>query len=94
MIDDRIIIAGLLTGLARELARELDLPAKASNCRHGAWYIGIGGFGLTCQQIGNAEGGITKQAVSDACARFADKCEDRAFERKILKVAETFGVSL
>ena len=89
----REIIAALVTGLARELARELDLPVKDTACRHGAWFIAVGGFGLTCEQVGRAED-ISKQAVSEANARTADRCEDRAYERKIIKVAETFGVSL
>jgi hypothetical protein len=89
------IIAGLLTGLSREVARQLDKPVSQPVCRHAAWYIAVGGYALTYEQIGKAcTPPVSKQAVGEACARMADLCDDRAFERNILRVADTFGVSL
>jgi hypothetical protein len=87
------IHAGLIIGLSREMARRLDRPVGDSVCRHAAWYIANGGFGLSLEQIGEAAN-VSKQAVSEGCARIADKCDDRQLERIIIAVADTFGVSL
>jgi hypothetical protein len=43
--------------------------------------------------VGRAAG-VSKQAVSEGCKRMADRCDDRALERQIIRVAETFGVAL
>jgi predicted DNA-binding protein YlxM (UPF0122 family) len=48
---------------------------------------------LSLEQIGEAAN-VSKQAVSEGCARIADKCDDRQLERIIIAVADTFGVSL
>ena len=87
------IIAGLITGLSREVARQIDLPVSVPLCRHAAWDIANGGYGLSYEQIGAASR-VSKQAVGEACQRVADKCDDRRLERKIQAVADVFGVSL
>ena len=88
-----MVIRGLITGIAREIAYQSGTPVKEPLCQHGAWYIAVGGFGLTCEAVGRAAG-VSKQAVSEGCKRMADRCDDRALERQIIRVAETFGVAL
>jgi hypothetical protein len=87
------IVQGLLIGIARETARVLEVPASDAQCRHAAWMIANAGFGLSYEEIGAAQT-VSKQAVADALARMADRCETRSYERKIVAIAETFGVSL
>lgn len=87
------IIEGLLTGIAREVARVTETKSGDAAVRHAAWYIAVGGFGLTYEQIGQAQN-VTKQAVGDAIKKVSDRCDDRAYERNLLTVAFTFGVQL
>lgn len=87
------VVQGLLIGIARETARVLGVPVSDTQCRHAAWYIANSGFGLSYEEIGAAQT-VSKQAVGDAVARVADRCEDRRYERRIIQVAEVFGVSL
>lgn len=84
---------GLMTGIAREAARALDKPVMDPVCRQAAWMIMNAGFGLSYQEIA-AAAGVTKQAVGEAMTRMADKCEDRVFERRLMQIANTFGVGL
>lgn len=87
------LVQGLLTGIAREAARVLDVPVSSAQCRHAAWLIGNAGFGLSYAEIGAASS-VTKQAVQDAISAMADRCEVRAYERRIIQVADAFGVTL
>jgi hypothetical protein len=87
------LVKAALTGISRELARETGRSTNDSVVRHASWFIAHGGFGLSYPQVA-AAAGVTKQAVAEAIAATADRCDDRAFERTVVKVANTFGVSL
>jgi DNA-directed RNA polymerase specialized sigma24 family protein len=84
---------GLMTGIAREAARALDRQVADPVCRQAAWMIMNAGYGLSYQEIA-AAAGVSKQAVGEAMTRMADRCDNRQFERRLMQIANTFGVGL